>query len=96
MNFFSLLEPVTEVVGKVVDHYLPPSMGEGERKAAQLKAKLAIQQIALAENSAFRDFMLEYEGRAKDLPKSMRILRASVRPILTYLLIGYCMAGMEG
>ena len=31
------------------------------------------------------EFFLDYEGRAKNIPRSMQILRASVRPVLTYM-----------
>lgn len=84
----NLIEPITGVVNKVMEHFWPPTMTEAEKQKAKTEAQVMVQQLAMAEDSQLRQFMLEYEGRAKDLPRSMQILRASVRPLLTYLLIG--------
>ncbi len=84
----NLLEPVTDVVGKAMDHFLPASMSEGEKEKVKLQAQAMINEQLLAEGSAFNSFVLDYEGRAKDMPKSIQILRASVRPLITYLITG--------
>ena len=59
-----------------------------EKEKAKLAAQVMLHQQAMSENSEFNKFMLDYEGAAKDLPKAIQVLRASVRPLLTYLLIG--------
>ena len=88
LPLLSLLGPVTDVVGKAMDHFLPPTMSDGEKEKIKLQAQAMINQQLLAEGSAFNDFVLDYEGRAKDMPKSIQILRASVRPLITYLITG--------
>lgn len=42
----------------------------------------------------FQDFTLEHSGAAKDLPKSMQIIRASIRPVITIwamVMFNYCL-----
>jgi hypothetical protein len=87
-SLLNLLEPVTEVVGKAMDHYLPPSMSDQEREDVKLKTQAMVSQQFQAEESSFRNFVLDYEGRAKDMPPSIQVLRASVRPLITYLITG--------
>jgi len=36
----------------------------------------------------FRNFVIEYEGAAKDIPKALIYLRSMIRPVFT-ILIGY-------
>ena len=81
------LGAIADLGGKLIDHFLPPSMSEKEKEEAKQKAKALAVQLATSETSEFHSFMLQYEGAAKDLGPWMRGLRASVRPILTYLLI---------
>ena len=43
---------------------------------------------AFKENESFRQFILEYEGRSKDLPRFVQVIRALIRPVLTILISG--------
>ena len=80
-----MIEAILGVVGKVADKFFPD-------KDTQLKFQheLALEMMreASKESSEFRDFFIKYEGEYKDLPRSMQLLRASVRPILTYVSMG--------
>ncbi len=80
-----MIEAILGVVGKVADKFFPD-------KDTQLKFQheLALEMMreASKESSEFRDFFIKYEGRFADLPRSMQLLRASVRPILTYVSMG--------
>ena len=83
-----LLAPVTDIIKKVLDKVAGDKMSEGDKALLALEAqKLAIAELQGAEQS-FRDFVLDYEGAAKDMPRSIQILRGSVRPIITYFLAG--------
>ena len=50
--------------------------------------RIALLEEAAKENSEFRKFMLEYEGRLIDIPRPVQYLRSSVRPMITYLTAG--------
>lgn len=88
MNPLTLINPLTKVAGEILERVWPSPEDKQNLEHAKTQMVLALQQQALSEDSDFRHFMLAYEGAAKDLPKSMQILRSSVRPILTYLLVG--------
>ena len=71
-----IIDGVTGVVNKVIDHFWPASMSEEEKAKAKLEASLMTQRLALEDKSAFRNFVLDYEGRAKDIPKTLVWLRS--------------------
>ncbi|MBI4773877.1 MAG: hypothetical protein HY788_06805 [Deltaproteobacteria bacterium] len=91
-----IIDGVTGIVNKVVDHFLPASMSEEEKVKAKLEAGAMAQRMALEEKSAFRNFVLDYEGRAKEIPKTLVWLRSSIRPMLTYLIVGAYVCGWMG
>jgi len=62
---------------------------QGKAKAkAKLEASMVAERMAMDEKSAFRNSILDYEGRAKDIPKTLVWLRSSIRPVLTYAIVG--------
>lgn len=87
MDPLSLINTVTGVAGKVLDRVWPNPADKQKLEEAKSQITLAFQQQALAEKSDFRHYMLAYEGSAKDSPWIIQILRSSVRPVLTYLLV---------
>ena len=91
-----IIDGVTGIVKRVIDHYLPASMSEEERAKATLEAGAMAQQLAMQEKGAFRNFVLDYEGRAKEIPKTLVWLRSSIRPILTYAIAGAYVCGWLG
>ena len=82
--FAEILGLVEKVVGKV----LPNSMDKAEAELIIQKAKSEAAQMVMDEKGQFYKFMTDYEGAAKDLQPFMASYRASVRPTLTYLIIG--------
>lgn len=78
---------VSKLAGRVVDRVLPETMSEKERSELALRAEQVAQELALEEEQLFRGFVLDYEGRAEALPVAVQVLRASVRPLLSYLLV---------
>lgn len=78
---------VGKLAGRVVDRVLPETMSEKERAELTLRAEQVAQELALEEERLFRNFVVAYEGRAESLPHGVRVLRASVRPLLSYLLV---------
>jgi len=84
-------DPISAVFGLVetgMDKFLPDAMSEKEKADVALKMKSFVATQVASENSDFRNFVLQYEGAAKDIPKSLVWLRSSIRPIITYLSCG--------
>jgi len=80
-----LIGPLFELAGKAFDKVFPdPEM------AAQAKREFAHQAQTLdqAELDSFRDFMLAYEGAGDKVNPFIQTLRGSVRPVITYGLVG--------
>jgi hypothetical protein len=83
-------------LGKVFDRaaaLIPPGEAEKQQLALQMRQEVVAEAQAemkqtLAEDQSLRDFMLSYEGASKDMPRSIQILRSSVRPVLSYVLVG--------
>ena len=91
-----IIDGITDLAGKIVDHFFPPSMSEEEKARAKREAMAFAQQALFREKTAFRSFILDYEGRARDIPKSLVWLRSSIRPVLTYAITGAYICGWLG
>lgn len=61
----------------------PAEAAKREKEFAEIVHSIDTEQIA-----GLRNFILDYEGRAADVHPAMQILRGSVRPVLTYYLVG--------
>lgn len=72
-----LLQPALD---KVLDNIPDPKAKEKARQSM-------VAEVQKAEGT-FRDFIVQYEGAAKDVHVSIQILRGTVRPVLTYFLAG--------
>ena len=57
-----------------------------EEKAA---VKRITQAHELSVEQGWQSFMIDHEGKAKDMPKFVQILRALVRPSLSWLIPGF-------
>ena len=80
-----MIEAILNLVGKIADKFFPD---KDIKLKFQHELALEMMREASRENSEFHNFFLQYEGSFNTLPKSMQILRASVRPILTYVSMG--------
>lgn len=93
MIWQTLVKPVTDLFGKVIDKVAADKMSETDRERLKLEAsQLASAELQKSEDN-FRNFIIKYEGEAKDMPRVIQILRGSVRPILTYTLAGFWIWG---
>lgn len=92
MSFSSLL---SGLIKPVIDGIFRWKEGEDKMEISRqefvlIKKKLEADiELRVAEemrkpDSEFRQFMLDYEGKASELPRSIQILRSSVRPVITY------------
>jgi len=80
-----LIAPLMDLAGKAFDKLFPDP-----EQAAKAKAEFAQQaaQMEQADVDSFRDFIVAYEGTGDNAHPFIKILRGSVRPVLTYFLAG--------
>ena len=84
-------DPITAVVGlidKGLDKFVGDKMSEKDREQLKQNMEIFAAKEARAESGAFRDFVVSYEGAAKDVPKIIVLLRALIRPLFT-ILVGW-------
>lgn len=68
----------------------PEKQAEAELKVRELEAKIdeVKGNVLLALMEKFYNFFLQYEGAAKDMPRSIQIVRGLIRPVLTVYVTG--------
>lgn len=84
-------DPLTAIfdIGKtVLNKILPDKMSEAEKAGVEAAFQSEASKVMLTQDKGFRDFVLDYEGRAKDIPKGLIWIRSAIRPAFT-ILIGY-------
>jgi len=80
-------------IGAVVNTFLNKegvALDPEQRAALEMKIKeqvMATMDEAGQADADWRDFMLAYEGAADDQHVAIKLLRGSVRPIITYAVI---------
>jgi hypothetical protein len=82
---FGVVESVIDAGKSVLDKFV---MDKGEKLRLEQEFELGVRKLVMSEDSEFRKFLLDYEGRLTDVPVSIRFLRSSVRPVLTYVITG--------
>lgn len=73
------------VLGKIIDKIPNP----GDKKRLQAELEMALHEQLSKHENDFRNFVLEYEGRGAEMHWTIQILRASVRPVITYAAFGF-------
>ena len=85
--FEAVLEPAVKgIFGMKADQAkVEITKAELELKLKQLEADVKIRMMEEQNkpDSEFRQFMLEYEGKASELPPWVAALRAAIRPLVT-------------
>jgi hypothetical protein len=82
-----LLGPITDLIKKVLDKVASDKMPEETRAQLELEMRRLAEQELRQQEDRFRQFVLRYEGAGKDMPRVIQVLRGSVRPVLTYVLV---------
>jgi hypothetical protein len=101
--FSSLIKPVFDGIFKWKSESDKMEMSKKEFELMRLRLTSEIE-LKMAEemrkpDSDFREFMLDYEGKASEQTPLMRNLRSSVRPVITYwalIIISLIMFGAVG
>jgi hypothetical protein len=64
------------------------------REIMEMRLQAYLRENALQIDRDFRNFVVEYEGKAADVPPAVQVLRAVIRPLITLwavLLLSYLM-----
>lgn len=83
------LDPLTAVFDLVktgVDKFLPDKMSELERAVLTSKMEQFMLKESRKSGSMFNQFVLDYEGAAKDHGPFIKWLRGVIRPALTIVI----------
>jgi len=80
-----IIDAVVKAGAKVLDKIV---MDKEQKMRLQNDFELEIRKMATTEETELRKFFLEYEGKLADIPRPIQYLRASVRPVLTYIICG--------
>jgi hypothetical protein len=82
----TISNPITSIIdiGKtVLNKFVADKMSEADRLKLEQEFELAALKEATNAEGAFRDFVLKYEGEAKDMPYLIQVIRAAIRPAFT-------------
>lgn len=85
------LDPLTAVFDLVktgVDKFLPDKMSELEKVTLKNKMTMFMMEESRKAGSSFNQFVLDYEGAAKDHGPFIKWLRGIIRPVLTIVISG--------
>jgi len=88
MGISTLISPLSSLLDKVFDKVLPSDMDKATAEKIRAEAKSQLIDSSLREKGDFRKFILAYEGQASDLHPAMAAFRASLRPVISYLVYG--------
>ena len=88
MGITTLIAPLAKLLDKVFDKVLPSDMDKATAEKIRAEAKVQLVESSLRETGDFRKFVLAYEGHASDLHPLMAAFRASLRPVISYLVYG--------
>ena len=85
---FDPLTAVFDLVKTGVDKFLPDKMSELEKTTLKNQMIIFMAEEATKAGSSFNQFVLDYEGAAKDHGPFIKWLRGVIRPALTILISG--------
>ena len=75
---------ITDIAGKVLNKVV----GDKASEEQKLKFELDLLSALNDQEDEFLAFVVEHSGAAKDMPKSIQILRGCVRPLITIWAFG--------
>lgn len=83
-----VIDLVSGIVDKGLDKIIPDKYTDEEKAKMKQEMQIFLQTQALQEDNSLRNFILDYEGKALDVPKFIQIIRSLIRPLLTVLITG--------
>ena len=91
--------PVGQIVNKLLTGRGADELTPKEKQDMQLQVRQSTMELvdeAMESDKGWRDFMLQYEGSAEDQHSIIKILRGSVRPVITYAILGELFVLLNG
>lgn len=85
---FDPLTAVLDLVKTGVDKFIPVKMSEIEKETLKIEMTKFMMEEARKTGSSFNQFVLDYEGAAKDHGPFIKWLRGVIRPVLTIVISG--------
>ena len=87
--FTTIASAISSVVGgavkPILDKIVGDKMSDSEKALIAFEVQKAANEAVIAEQGQFNQFVIEHSGAAKDMPRSIQILRGTVRPVITYV-----------
>jgi len=83
---FDPLSAITGLVQTGLDKFLPDKMSEADRAKVGADMQQYIIQTGLQEDQDLRNFILQYEGKAEDVPAFITVIRSLIRPLITIIV----------
>ena len=90
---FDPLTAVFDLVKTGVDKFLPDKMSENEKVTLKNQMTMFMMEESRKTGSSFNQFVLDYEGAAKDHGPFIKWVRGIIRPVLTIIISGAYMWG---
>lgn len=78
------LKWITDIAGGVLDKIIGDKASEEDK----LKFKLEMLEQVSAQEDKFAEFVIAHSGAAKDMPRSIQIVRGLIRPVITLWAFG--------
>ena len=84
------LAPLLSIGESVLDKFFPDPESAA---AAKLEFAKELSKVDMEKDSAFMEFVVAYEGAGDKVHPAIQILRGSVRPVISYSLVGFFIYG---
>lgn len=72
-----------EIIKRIIPLIIK-KVGAGESLERVLEEDEELKRVLIEQENTFRRWVIQYEGGYKDMPYFIRIMRALLRPIITY------------
>jgi len=78
-------------VADMADSVLDKIFGDKASDEQKMAFRLAMYEAAENSKDRFNEFVIAHTGAAKDMPRSIQIIRGLVRPVITFVNFGALM-----
>lgn len=89
--FKSGVEGVIGASGDIIDKFVTTPEQKLEAKKMLMNAELEAKKLEIESSNKIREFALQYEGTATQVPKWILVLRSLIRPLISILLFASLM-----
>jgi len=77
-----MFNKVLDIADKVFDRLIPDKNVQAKIKR---EFRYKFLELAIQDEESLRKFILEYEGRASEVPKAILWMRSLIRPVFTWI-----------